>query len=68
MLVLLMSSLTAAGSCLKKPIEVVTPNFCDLSEDRRFSQAEIDWRAANAAWNLRKDIAENKLRDELCEG
>ena len=33
--------------------------FCDIEEPRRFSQAELDWRAANAPWNLRRDIKTN---------
>lgn len=55
-----------AAGCAKK-IEVVTPDFCDLTETRRFSHEEMNWRAANAPWNLRKDIAENQLREEICE-
>lgn len=54
------------AGCGRK-IEVATPDFCDLTETRRFSHEEMNWRAANAPWNLRKDIAENQLREELCE-
>lgn len=40
--------------------------FCDIEEPRRFSQAEIDWRAANAPWNLARDYKTNLAWDEEC--
>jgi len=40
--------------------------FCDVEEERRFSQAEIDWRAANAPWNLRRDYKTNLTYEREC--
>ena len=40
--------------------------FCDVEEPRRFSQAEINWRAENAPWNLRKDYKTNLAWDREC--
>lgn len=42
------------------------PLFCDLEEPRRFTQEELDWRAANAAWNLRRDFKTNAAWDREC--
>jgi len=63
-LTLLIGLLMVAGC--SKPIEVVTPNFCELTETRRFTKDEVNWRSANAATNLRRDIVQNELRVELC--
>ena len=41
--------------------------FCDVEEMRKFSQAEIDWRAANAAWNLRRDLKTNETGKRECD-
>jgi len=41
--------------------------FCDVEEERRFSQAEIDWRAANAPWNLRRDYKTNLTYERECD-
>jgi hypothetical protein len=43
-------------------------DFCDIEEPRRFTQAELDWRAANAPWNLRRDFKTNISWDRECEG
>ena len=40
--------------------------FCDVEEERRFTQAEIDWRAANAPWNLRRDYKTNLTYEREC--
>ena len=40
------------------------PLFCDVEEVRRFSKEELDWRAANAPWNLRRDYVTNELLSE----
>ena len=40
--------------------------FCDVEEQRRFSQEELDWRAANAPWNLRRDFKTNATWDREC--
>ena len=49
-------------------IEAVAPppDFCALTEDRKFTHAEFDWRALNAPGNLRYQIAQNEVRAELC--
>jgi hypothetical protein len=43
-------------------------DFCDIEEPRRFTQDELDWRAANAPWNLRRDFKTNMSWDRECEG
>ncbi len=48
------------------PTDVVL--FCDVEEPRRFTQEELDWRAANAPWNLRRDFKTNGTWEEECEG
>lgn len=54
-------------SLWKEPVRVQTePIFCEVAEVRRFSQIEIDWRAANAPTNLRKDLAQNEFGRENC--
>ena len=61
------SMLFLTTGCGQKEIEVDTSaRFCDVEEPRRFSQEEIDWRAANAAWNLRKDFATNLTWEREC--
>jgi len=40
--------------------------FCDVEEPRKFTQEELDWRAANAPWNLRRDFKTNKTWDREC--
>ena len=63
-----MSSLIVFLSGCLHPVAVETkPLFCDVAEVRRFSQEEIDWRATNAAWNLRKDLAHNEFGRAECE-
>lgn len=41
--------------------------FCDVEEPRRFSQAEIDWRAEHAPWNLRRDFQTNLTWERECD-
>lgn len=41
-------------------------DFCAAEEPRRFSQAEIEWRAANAPWNLRRDYKTNETGTREC--
>jgi len=64
------STLLLTG-CLGRddPVAVEKPvaAFCDVEEPRRFSQAEIEWRAANAPWNLRRDYKTNKTWDRECK-
>lgn len=47
-----------------EPIDL-GPAFCLVEEQRRFSQAELDWRAKNAPWNLRRDFATNERWGEV---
>lgn len=48
------------------PDEKPELTFCDAEEARRFSQEEIDWRAANAPWNLRRDYKTNATGTREC--
>lgn len=41
--------------------------FCDVEEKRRFSKEEVEWRAANAPWNLRRDYKTNLTYERECE-
>jgi len=41
--------------------------FCDVEEPRRFTQEEVDWRAKNAPWNLRRDYKTNLTFERECE-
>lgn len=54
------------SGCLTAPAEPVGPLFCQIEEPRRFSQEEINWRAANAPWNLRRDYKTNAAWDAEC--
>ena len=52
-----------------KPIEIpvnVEALFCDVEEQRRFSQEEINWRSENAPWNLRRDLKTNATGEREC--
>ena len=49
------------------PVVDEGPLFCDVEEKRKFSQAEIDWRAANAPWNLTRDFRTNLTWERECE-
>jgi|TARA_R110000868_G_scaffold276708_1_gene536427 hypothetical protein len=40
--------------------------YCEIEDQRRFSQAEWDWRQINASWNLDRDIAVNLRREKHC--
>ncbi len=58
--------LTAGCSPDPEPVASTEPLFCDIEEPRRFTQAELDWRAANAPWNLRRDFKTNAAWDREC--
>jgi hypothetical protein len=62
--------LTLGGCRWIEPETVIVPdeapNFCDVEEPRRFTQAELDWRADNAPWNLRRDFKTNTTWDREC--
>lgn len=60
------------SGCASKEVLVAVPEdngpaFCDIEEPRRFTQAEIDWRSANAPWNLRRDLKTNEAWRAECE-
>jgi hypothetical protein len=63
-------SLSLIIGCAPDPIMVPdgAADFCDIEEPRRFTQEELDWRAANAPWNLRLDFKTNISWDRECEG
>lgn len=56
------------GCAKPSPVLVASDEaaFCDVEEQRRFSQEEIDWRAVNAPWNLRRDYKTNKTFEREC--
>ena len=55
------------SGCGPKEIDVVEDaKFCDVEEPRKFSQAELDWRAENAPWNLRRDFKTNTTWEREC--
>ena len=59
-----------AGSCPRPEPQVAAPTeaaFCDVEEPRRFSQAELTWRAEHAPWNLRRDYKTNLTWERECE-
>lgn len=58
--------LILAGCLNPGPVEPPALAFCDAEEPRRFSQAEIEWRAANAPWNLRRDYKTNETGTREC--
>ena len=55
------------GCSTPPPVVDEGPLFCDVEEKRKFSQAEIDWRAANAPWNLTRDFRTNLTWERECE-
>ena len=42
------------------------PDFCVVEEPRRFTQAEVDWRIANAPANFRRDLKTNATGKAEC--
>lgn len=50
------------------PVADEAANFCDVEQPRRFTQAEVDWRAENAPANLRLDFKTNTTFERECEG
>jgi hypothetical protein len=55
-------------SACSEPIVVYEGvDFCAVEEKRKFTQAELDWRSANAPWNLRKDFKTNLTHERECE-
>ena len=58
--------LILAGCSTPRPADPPQLAFCDAEEARRFTQAEIDWRSANAPWNLRRDYKTNATGEREC--
>lgn len=48
------------------PVPPRGPDFCVVEEARRFTQEELDWRAANAPANLRRDLKTNATGKATC--
>lgn len=61
--------LLSGGSCNSNFEGVVIEEalFCDIEEPRKFTQRELDWRAANAPTNLRKDFKTNLSYERECD-
>lgn len=62
--------LNGGCSLFQKPEVVVVPDdqplFCDVEDPRRFTQAELDERAAKYPANLRRDFKTNTAWDRWC--
>lgn len=61
--------LAASGCSRPAPTPALPPagpDFCIVEEPRRFSQEELDWRAANAPANLRRDLKTNATGKAHC--
>ena len=58
-----------AGCSTKEMVAVSAEGalFCDVEEMRKFTQVELDWRAVNAPWNLRKDYKTNLTYERECD-
>jgi len=65
----LICTLSLTAGCAATPVTVASTDaaFCDVEEARRFTQAEIDWRAEHAPWNLRRDYKTNLTWERECE-
>lgn len=55
------------GCAPETPPIVEQALFCDVEEKRKFSQDEINWRTANAPWNLARDYRTNLTFERECE-
>jgi len=66
---ILAASLILAGCSPQPPVTAPSTEalFCDVEEPRRFTQEEVDWRAKNAPWNLRRDYKTNLTFERECE-
>lgn len=65
-------AMSLAAGCFPRASELLVAdeaaNFCDVEQPRRFTQAEVDWRAKNAPANLRLDFKTNTTFERECEG
>lgn len=57
-----------AGSARSEIEATQDPKFCQLYQKRMFTPQEIEWQSADASWNLRRDIINNKGFDDECAG
>lgn len=53
------------AGCAPKVVPSTAAEFCLVEEKRKFTQEELDWRAANAPWNLRRDFKTNLAWEEF---
>lgn len=65
-LIVICAMLLTIGCSRPAPVASTEALFCDVEEPRRFTQAELDWRAANAPWNLRRDYKTNLAWEREC--
>ena len=61
-----LSLTTGCATTPAQPVADTAANFCDIEAPRRFTQAEVDWRAVNAPENLRLDFKTNLAWDAEC--
>jgi len=54
------------AGCSPKVLPPTEAAFCDVEEQRRFTQIELDWRAENAPANLRRDFKTNTTWEREC--
>ena len=66
-LTVILAPFLIAGCSPRQQAVIKAALFCDVEEPRRFTQAEIDWRAKNAPWNLRKDYKTNLTWERECQ-
>ena len=64
--ILILALFLTTGCGQKVDPVVMAALFCDVEEERRFTQNEIDWRAKHAPWNLRKDYKTNLTYEREC--
>ena len=57
-----------SAGCAPTPVVPLTEGalFCAVEEPRQFTQEELDWRAENAPWNLRRDFKTNLAWEREC--
>ncbi len=64
---MLTTSMFLIAGCGQKELIIEQALFCDVEEKRLFTQEEIDFRAANAPWNLARDYRTNLTWERECE-
>ncbi len=65
---MLICAVSLIAGCAPKAVPVAATEalFCDVEEPRRFTQEELNWRAAKAPWNLRRDYKTNLSWEREC--